>query len=212
MSLSLIRPFPPEVHEGSFAPAPELGQWVLDTFLNSQHGLYNEDHEYLGMASIGFLWAFTANKRAGKEIIGTAERFKPKGDKWQMARQEEQIKNYFLYLDLPSENGGVPDFIITLDASYCDEADNASFCALVEHELYHCSYKQDEYGSPIFMDESGKPQWSLRMHDVEEFVGVVARYGMVSPDVRRIVEAANRPPLISQAALISGCGICSRSK
>lgn len=206
MSL-FIRPLPPENREAKFVPTPEVGQWVASTFLNPESELYNSEHEHLTNASIGFLWAFCENKRGNKQVIGTAEIFKPKGDRWVVERQKEQIKDFFFYLD-----SSIPDFIITLDAEFCKDADDASFCALVEHELYHCFYKLDSEGMPKF-DENGKYFWALKSHDVEQFIGVVARYGLgaVSDDVRRLVEAANRPPEISQAALVSGCGICSKN-
>lgn len=44
----------------------------------------------------------------------------------------------------------------------------------------------------------GEPKLYLRGHDVEEFHGVVQRYG-ASPDVQKMVELANDGPTISRA-------------
>ncbi|WP_267902481.1 putative metallopeptidase [Sinorhizobium meliloti] len=41
------------------------------------------------------------------------------------------------------------------------------------------------------------PVFTVRGHDVEEFVGVVRRYGADAAGVRAIVDAANRPPEIA---------------
>jgi hypothetical protein len=200
---------PPENTEVKFIAAPEVGIWVCSTFLNTESELYNLEHEHLTDASIGFLWAFCENKRGGKQIIGTAEIFKPKGDRWVVERQKEHIRNLFFCLEPEKTTNGIPDFIITLDAEFCINADDASFCALVEHELYHCFYKTNEYGEPKF-DEHGKRFWVLKSHDVEEFIGVVSRYGLgaVSKDVAKLVEAANKVPQISQATLAGVCGSC----
>ena len=47
----------------------------------------------------------------------------------------------------------------------------------------------------------------MQGHDVEEFVGVVRRYGM-SEDVRKLVNAANKNPEISKLDVAHACGTC----
>jgi len=47
----------------------------------------------------------------------------------------------------------------------------------LEHELYHIVQSVDEFGAPKFNRDTGMPTLTLRGHDVEEFVGVVRRYG-----------------------------------
>ncbi|WP_420376855.1 putative metallopeptidase [Sinorhizobium medicae] len=48
----------------------------------------------------------------------------------------------------------------------------------------------------------------MRGHDVEDFVGVVRRYGADAAGVRAIVDAANRPPEIARANIAHACGTC----
>jgi hypothetical protein len=96
-----------------------------------------------------------------------------------------------------------------LDARYCREADDAAFCALVEHECYHIGHKHDAFGDPEFTEE-GMPKLRIRGHDVEEFVGVVRRYGVGDPEgtVAQLVSAANRKPEVSHLHISQACGTC----
>lgn len=204
-----MRPLPPTNHNKSFISSLDLECFVRSTFLNDKNTLCNPEHSHLIDAKIGYLWAFEPNSRGGKQIIGEAERLNPKGGKWQIARQKQQIKEFFP--NFISDYGFSIDFIITLDANFCLNADDASFCALLEHELYHCTYQIDEFGMPKFNKE-GKMSYSLKGHDVEEFTGVVRRYGLgaLSPEVSEFVAAANRSPEIGQALMNAGCGTCLR--
>jgi hypothetical protein len=38
--------------------------------------------------------------------------------------------------------------------------DDATFCALVEHELSHCGQERDEFGMPRFKKSTGLPAFS----------------------------------------------------
>lgn len=116
---------------------------------------------------------------------------------WQKARQEQQMREWFGY---------VPTFIITLAADYCAQCSDAEFCALVEHELYHLAHELDEFGAPKFTKD-GYPKIGLRGHDVEEFIGVVQRYG-ASAQVAKMVEAAKRTPEVSGINIAHACGTC----
>ena len=73
--------------------------------------------------------------------------------------------------------GDLPDFLITFNTVYAAEADDATWCARCEHELYHCGQAMDRWGSPRFNPFTGLPVFCVRPHDCEEFVGVVKRYG-----------------------------------
>lgn len=116
---------------------------------------------------------------------------------WQKGRQEQQFEDWF---------GRVPTFMITLDGSYCAQCSDAEWCALVEHELYHVAQAMDDFGAPRF-GKDGKPKLKIRGHDVEEFVGVVRRYGP-SFDVKRLVEAANAGPELRLGNIAHACGTC----
>ena len=113
----------------------------------------------------------------------------------------QQIQEWF---------GDVPDFLITFHAGAAASMDDPSFCALVEHELYHCAQKLDDYGMPKF-SQDGSPSFCIRGHDVEEFVGVVARYGADAAGVSAMVDAANAGPTIGRASIAGVCGTCLRA-
>jgi hypothetical protein len=152
-------------------------------------------------ADIGILWTNCDNSRNMRVVLGQAELMPPMAmGKWPRARAVQQIEEWF---------GAVPDFLITLSAPAAAGMDDASFCALVEHELYHCAQAEDQYGMPKFKQD-GSPSFCIKGHDVEEFVGVVARYGAAATGVTAMVEAAQRAPLVAAASIAGVCGTCLR--
>jgi hypothetical protein len=188
----------------AFAPAPDLLRWVRETFIEGIHEsrLTNPEHGHLALARIGVLWTDAKYSKGGRAVLGTAEIPDPKGSTWQRARQWTQLREWF---------GELPDFVVTISAPYAAAADDAAFCALIEHELYHCAQALDQYGAPRFSRETGLPIWAIRGHDVEEFVGVVRRYGPDAAGVRPLIEAAKaweRDPGVSPAAIAGACGTC----
>lgn len=130
-------------------------------------------------------------------MLGQAEQLMIRAGGWQKARQEQQMRSWF---------GEEPAFLITLAGDYCAQCSEAEFCALVEHELYHIAHKADKDGAPAFGDD-GMPKLEMRGHDVEEFVGVVRRYG-ASHDVQQLIDAASRPPEVAKINISRACGTC----
>lgn len=199
------RPLPPpelfDISGPSFVPAPELRAWAFDTFIRNGAALENPDHEHLKDAEIGFVWTSVPASRHMNQIVGQAEQPKFQGNKWSKRRQEEQIEQWF---------GSLPDFLITIDASYAAQCDDVTFCALVEHELYHCGQAKDDFGGPKFNQSTGLPVYAIRGHDVEEFVGVIRRYGVGAGAGQTLafIEAAQRGPEIGQAKVSGACGSC----
>lgn len=194
---------PPEILDrlavAAFVPAPEVAEWAEATFLDEASKLHNPDHAHLAHAEIGFLWTNVPNGRNMRTVIGQCEVGTPRAmGKWAKARAELQITDWF---------GRVPDFIITLDASYCVQASDAEFCALVEHEMYHAGQERDEFGQPKFT-QSGRPKFGIRGHDVEEFIGVVRRYGAISHEVQAMVQAASKRPEVASVHVAQACGTC----
>lgn len=199
-----MRPAPPDelLHSlgDRFEPAEDLREWIITTFIDEGGELHNPDHAHLAQAQIGVLWTNCENARNMRAVIGQAELMPPMAmGKWQRARACQQIEEWF---------EDIPDFLLTFSARAAAMMDDASFCALVEHELYHCGQKQDSYGMPKFTQD-GLPSFGIRGHDVEEFVGVVARYGPAASGVAEMVEAANKRPTVALADIAGACGTCS---
>lgn len=185
-----------------FVASPQLEGWFRSVFIDDDGPLSNPDHAHLQHATIGALWTNVGNSRAGRRIVGQAELGDPSGTmgKWAKERARQQVEEWF---------GAIPDFIMTIDANHALECDEASFCALIEHELMHMAQDVDPFGAPKFRKD-GRPAFAIRGHDVEEFVGVVRRYGAraAGEDLVALVEAANRGPEIAPARIAQACGTC----
>jgi hypothetical protein len=185
---------------GNVAPAPELADWIKATFLDEGGPLENSEHAHLQNAHIGALWHASALIKNGRQVIGRCELVTLTGDAWAQARKEQQIKGWF---------GDVPDFIISVDAEWWLAASDAEACALSEHELSHAAQATDALGLPKFTKD-GDPAYAIRGHDVEEFVGVVRRYGAGAAGVAKLVAAANEAPLMSADLVGWACGTCGK--
>jgi len=178
-------------------PAPDVWEWIQQEILATTGSIQNEEHAHLIDANVGVLWASSAFPKKGRTVLGQAEQLMIRAGGWQKARQEQQMRDWF---------GHDPEFLITLAGDYCAQCSEAEFCALIEHELYHIGHKLDKYGAPAFTDE-GMPKLEMRGHDVEEFVGVVRRYGP-SHDVQHLIDAASRPPEVAKINISRACGTC----
>lgn len=178
-------------------PAPEVWEWLQAEILADTGSIHNEDHAHLIDADVRVMWASAAFTKKGRMVVGQAEQVAFRAGGWQKARMEQQMLDWF---------GDVPAYIITLAADYCADCSDADFCALVEHELYHIAQATDQYGAPKFTQE-GLPKLEMRGHDVEEFVGVVRRYG-ASPQVQELVDAANTPAEVGKLSISRACGTC----
>lgn len=196
-----MRPMPSqEIRDSVFTslyPAPEVWEWIRKEILSEEGSIYNADHEHLAEANIQVMWASSSFSKQGRRILGQAEKVMHRAGGWQKARAEQQMREWF---------GEEPEFIITLAADYCGHCTDAEFCALVEHELFHIAHKPDKYGAPAFGDD-GMPKLEMRGHDVEEFVGVVRRYG-ASEDVQILIDAASKPPEVARINVARACGTC----
>lgn len=200
----MTRPYPPprltEHLPRLFVPAPELEEWARRQFISELSPIYNEEHAHLQGADIKFLWTNVDNVKRGRRILGTCQLVKDSGDKWSAGRALMQLEEWF---------GDLPDFLITIYAPAAAEMKDASFMALVEHELYHAGQELDAFGSPKF-DRQGNPVFGMRSHDVEEFVGVVRRYGASAAGIDELVRVANKGPEIGDGLISRACGSCLR--
>lgn len=196
----LIRPMPPAdmAITGEFRAAPDLTDWLMSAFIAPDATMLNTDHAHLRDAHIGCLWTNVPNNRQMRTVLATAEMPTFRYGAWQKARQEQQMMEWF---------GDIPDFVLTFGADWAETASDIKFCAVAEHELLHCAQAIDGFGMPKFKSD-GRPSYAIKGHDVEEFVGVVRRYGAVDPMVREMVEAAKFAPQVPMIDIARSCGTC----
>lgn len=198
------RPLPPDIYadplNSRYTPAPEVLKWARAAILTADGQLFNDDHAHLEYCDVQFLWAPGSFQKQGRTVIGQCEEMLFRCGPWQKGRQQQQMIDWF---------GAVPQYLITLDAGYCLTCTDAEFCALVEHELYHIGQEMDAFGSPAFTKD-GLPKLTIRGHDVEEFVGVVRRYGVGHPDgaLAQLIAAANATPEVAKINIARACGTC----
>jgi hypothetical protein len=129
--VTLARPRPPERLLGQdgadtvrpFEPAPELDVWARATFIAEDALLLNEEHAHLRDATIGFMWTAVPNARGGNGVVGQAEIPSIQGGKWARGRFFQQVEEWF---------GLVPDFMITLEASFAAFAASAAASIFVQ--------------------------------------------------------------------------------
>lgn len=195
--IHIPRPMPPKFVTDSFYPAfaPELDlpEFFKKMFLDEWSEFYNEDHLHLLGANIGYLWTNVPNEKGMRMVAATAQIPNIQSSKWNKEIFDFQLKTWFGSFDL--------DFLITIDANYAKKIDDDSFCALVEHEHYHCALKG--------FKRDGTPKFGMREHDVTEFIGITERYGPgVSANVPQLVEAALKRPKFSPGQITSVCGVC----
>lgn len=190
-----------DTNKDLLAPSEEMEAWARSTFIEGEGPLVNPDHDHLRHAVIGFVWTNVTNARHQRRVVGTAELGLGGGmaGRWVKGRAEFLLRLWF---------GEVPDFLITLDAVFMSTANDATFCAVVEHELYHCSQKRNRFGFPLRNKRTRRPMFEIRGHDVEQFVGVVRRYGARASNVEELVEAAKGKPLFDGVVEPFHCGNC----
>lgn len=104
----MVVPTPPKTlfePSNDFAPSEALEGWARGMFITEDAELFNPAHSHLQFATLGFLWATCENVTKGRRILGMAEIFNARCNKWKKGRQEQQLRRWF---DV------VPDFIITM--------------------------------------------------------------------------------------------------
>ena len=211
----LTRPRPPSTltsiegltQTDRFVPESALSEWIREVYLETSGAFYEEGlHDHLRDAVIGCLWTNCENVKHQRRIAAQCEMPAKSGGsmgKWARARSDQQLFEWF---------GRVPDFLLTFDAVFADQAEDAQFAALVDHELCHASVERDEFGAPKFNKVTGLPKFCVRGHDVSEFTSVVRRFGIeaAGPEAVEFVIAASKAPAIGRARIEGACGSCLR--
>ena len=207
-----FRPFPPtelidqaEQEEAiRLAPAPELKEWVVKNWLTVGGELHNPDHDHIAELLhdneefLAFAWASSAAVSKKRMVLGQCEKVMFNQGGWKKARQEQQMRDWF---------GFVPQYLITIDATYCEQANDRDFCRLIEHELYHIGVERDADGEIIYSDHTGLPKHYLAGHDVEVFFGEIRQHG-VDSSVQRLLDIAKNAPFASETNIAACCGNC----
>lgn len=207
-----FRPFPPtelidqaEQEEAiRLAPAPELKEWVVKNWLTVGGELHNPDHDHIAELLhdneefLAFAWASSAAVAKKRMVLGQCEKVMFNQGGWKKARQEQQMRDWF---------GFVPQYLITIDATYCEQASDRDFCRLIEHELYHIGVERDADGEIIYSDHTGLPKHYLAGHDVEVFFGEIRQHG-VDSSVQRLLDIAKNAPFASETNIAACCGNC----
>ena len=214
-------PLPPgsvDGHGPTLQPSPEWAAWIRHTFIEDPSGepgpLTNPAHKILRFASFGVLIASEPLFRKGARTVGTAQLVKASGDTWASA---QRLMGLRLLLGMRGRFGiatdidgnpfpamvPLPTFVITLDARWLAHAPARSRAALIEHELLHCGQERGPLGLKFTKD--GAPVPGIVPHDIEEFSGIIERYGSEANDaIRDFIDAAQAPAIsddILEAAL-----------
>jgi hypothetical protein len=138
----MIRPKPsPDLKNPGFQiePSTELEQWIMETFVKEGGTLCNDDHAHLRTANIAAIWTNVEYEDGLMPVAGMAEIVKVNGKPWPRAERTDHLCLL---------HGDVPQARIWLYAPYAAQCDDAAFCALVEHELYHLAQKLDKEQQP----------------------------------------------------------------
>src|SRR6266404_4575701 len=204
------RPNPPDQLRysealGVFEPAPQVVEWIEATFLNEQSPLFDESHRHLKQARLAALWTNVANVKQMVQVVGTAEMPRPPmtGGKWGRGKWEQQMREWF-GIDFEDI-----DFLLTFYAPYAAEVSDLEFCAVVKHELCHCSQELDECEAPKFRKTNGLPVFAMKDHDFAGFLDVVRDFGATSErNVTEIVKLVNAGPRIASIDIRRACGTC----
>lgn len=72
---------------------------------------------------------------------------------------------------------GMGDAILDLDGDRIDELSEATFTALLDHEIHHLELVIDKHGA-VVRDDLGRPKLKLRKHDIQigGFSDVIAKH------------------------------------
>ena len=137
------------------------------------------EHLREGDPHVVFLFRTSPKVVQGRDVLGTCY----------MPSVQGALRPVFDWL-MEQQFGRVPDFLIVLDLTFWNAADDLTREILVHHEMMHCGQAKDQWGEPKFNRDTGLPVWCVRPHDVEEFADTVRRYGAWNEGLSHFLEAA----------------------
>jgi len=133
--------------------------------------LIAEEHDLLAEANVALAWRYNwkANADGQLQLAQTKK----------IGALDRELHGY--------------DFAILLNRDVFQDADfsAAQVEALLDHELCHCQVKRDKLDDMV-RDSSGRPEWRMRKHDVEEFEDVVKRHGCWKREIAQFAKLALR--------------------
>jgi hypothetical protein len=144
--------------------------------------LISEHHRHLLDAHLLYLFTRKPRSKAGKTVLGTAQK-------------ASGITEYLS--TRPGQDGDLhaADFILVFSYQEWKDLTESQRRALVDHELTHCDFKEDKWGTIT---------WKIRGHDVEEFREIIQRHGLWQPEVESFVRAAEQMTLPLERVPASG--------
>lgn len=146
---------------GKEDPYAEKPEYWRDSVLDKlSEEIRMKHHEHLHNAEIVFLLTKKASVKGGRISYGKT-------------RLANGLTKYFARAD----------FVIVITAMLWDKATPEKRRVMVDHELCHCSYEEDEKGNRT---------WAIRHHDVEEFTAIVDRHGLWQEQLRDFGLAVGR--------------------
>ena len=149
-----------------FADAPEpreLGLKLINTV---------ERHEPLQGMPIEFVFIDKAPTRNGRAVAGRARKLGGLS-RWLIAQAHGETDGPF--------EAVLPMFVIEISHDIWQRLTDAQKVALVDHELCHCIVR---------VNDKGEVKPGVLGHDVEEFVDIVERHGLWSPQLAVMAKAS----------------------
>jgi hypothetical protein len=92
------------------------------------------------------------------------------------------------------------DYVILLNRELWDDLTPKQQRAVIDHEATHAAVATGKDGKPRVTDD-GRTVYRIRKHDLEEFRGIVERYGEYKADIEEFAAAIQRA---RQAPLFDG--------
>lgn len=127
--------------------------------------LVKRHHTDLVEASIGLLWRDELPQHKGHLVLAKAS----------VLSERDRILTGF-------------DLLIAINALAWAAATDAQKVALVDHELCHFCRRYDGDGEAVY-DDQGRPMFTTRAHDVEEFTEIIRRHGAWIGDIELTLRA-----------------------